>query len=116
MKIVLRLFFPLLCMLPIVATAQTNSYMNNPMVRVTMETYAAMLRENPQDYTIYYSRGKDYYQYGDYEKALTEYHKLLDHKSRILKDWREYPTLADTLPEDDAGLIRLLCSGQYRLL
>ena len=34
-----------------------------------------------------------------YEKALTEYHKLLDHKSRILKDWREYPTLADTLPE-----------------
>ncbi|MBQ5776215.1 MAG: tetratricopeptide repeat protein, partial [Bacteroidaceae bacterium] len=72
MKIVLRLFFPLLCMLPIVATAQTNSYMNNPMVRVTMETYAAMLRENPQDYTIYYSRGKDYYQYGDYEKALTD--------------------------------------------
>ena len=72
MKIVLRLFFPLLCMLPIVATAQTNSYMNNPMVRVTMETYAAMLRENPQDYTIYYSRGKDYYQYGDYDKALTD--------------------------------------------
>jgi len=34
-----------------------------------------------------------------YEKALTEYHKLLDHKSRILKDWREFPTLADTLPE-----------------
>ena len=34
-----------------------------------------------------------------YEKALTEYTRLLEHKTRILKDWREYPGLADTLPE-----------------
>ena len=34
-----------------------------------------------------------------YEKALTEYTRLLEHKARILKDWREYPGLADTLPE-----------------
>jgi len=34
-----------------------------------------------------------------YEKALTEYNRLLDHKTRILKDWREYPALTDALPE-----------------
>ena len=34
-----------------------------------------------------------------YDKALTEYNRLLDHKTRILKDWREFPGLADTLPE-----------------
>ena len=34
-----------------------------------------------------------------YEKAMTEYTRLLEHKTRILKDWREYPGLADTLPE-----------------
>lgn len=34
-----------------------------------------------------------------YDRALTEYNRLLDHKSRILKDYREYPSLADALPE-----------------
>ena len=34
-----------------------------------------------------------------YDKALTEYNRLLEHKSRILKDYREYPSLADALPE-----------------
>ena len=34
-----------------------------------------------------------------YEKALTEYNRLLEHKSRILKDYREFPSLADTLPD-----------------
>ncbi len=34
-----------------------------------------------------------------YDKALTEYNRLLEHKSRILKDYREFPHLADTLPE-----------------
>ena len=34
-----------------------------------------------------------------YDRALTEYNRLLEHKSRILKDWRDYPALADTLPD-----------------
>ena len=34
-----------------------------------------------------------------YERALTEYNRLLEQKSRILKDWREYPSLTDTLPD-----------------
>ena len=34
-----------------------------------------------------------------YDRALTEYHRLLEHKSRILKQWREYPHWLDTLPE-----------------
>ena len=34
-----------------------------------------------------------------YERALTEYNKLLEGKSRILKDWREQPGLLELLPE-----------------
>ena len=34
-----------------------------------------------------------------YDRALTEYNRLLEHKSRILKDGREFPNLLETLPE-----------------
>lgn len=34
-----------------------------------------------------------------YERALTEYNRLLEQKSRILKDWRDQPGLLDLLPE-----------------
>jgi len=34
-----------------------------------------------------------------YERALTEYHRLLEHKSKILREWREYPHWLDALPE-----------------
>ena len=42
-----------------------------------------------------------------YERALTEYNRLLEHKSRILKDYREFPTLADTLPEFNLRLAQV---------
>jgi len=42
-----------------------------------------------------------------YERALTEYNRLLEHKSRILKDWREFPTLSDTLPEFNLRLAQV---------
>lgn len=42
-----------------------------------------------------------------YDKALGEYTKLLEHKSRILKDYREYPALADTLPEFNLRLAQV---------
>ena len=34
-----------------------------------------------------------------YERALEEYNRLLEQKSRILKDWRDQPGLVDLLPE-----------------
>ena len=34
-----------------------------------------------------------------YDRALTEYNRLLDHKARILKDWRDRPDLLQALPE-----------------
>ena len=34
-----------------------------------------------------------------YARALTEYQRLLDSKSRILKDWRENPALRELLPD-----------------
>ena len=42
-----------------------------------------------------------------YEKALTEYNRLLEHKSRILKDYREFPSLAETLPEFNLRMAQL---------
>ena len=37
-----------------------------------------------------------------YAQALAEYHRLYDHKTRILRDWQENPSLLDTL--DDFNL------------
>lgn len=39
-----------------------------------------------------------------YATALTEYRKLYEHKSKILKNWREKPSLLDTLDEFNLGM------------
>ena len=41
-----------------------------------------------------------------YDKALTEYGKLLEHKSRILRDHREFPSLLEPLPEFNEQMAR----------
>ena len=43
----------------------------------------------------------------NYEAALTEYNRLLEQKSRILKDRFEYPSLLEILPEYDLQLCRV---------
>ena len=43
-----------------------------------------------------------------YDAALSEYNRLYDHKTRILRDSEEYPSLLDTLPEFD---LRMAQSG-----
>jgi len=45
-----------------------------------------------------------------YAEYLSEYNKLYEHKTRILKDWREKPSLLDTLDEFSDGMCR--CSAQ----
>jgi len=45
-----------------------------------------------------------------YTELLTDYNRLLEHKTRILKDWREKPSLLDTLDEFSDGMAR--CSAQ----
>ena len=40
----------------------------------------------------------------NYDAALTEYGRILEQKSRILKDWKESPALLEILPEYDARL------------
>ena len=42
-----------------------------------------------------------------YDAALTEYQRLLDHKSRILKDWHEDRSLLELLPDFNERLCRL---------
>ena len=42
-----------------------------------------------------------------YERALTEYQKLLEQKSRILKDWHEAPYLLDLLPDYDLRMAQV---------
>lgn len=54
-----------------------------------------------------------------YETALSEYARLLDHKARILKDYREFPSLLDALPEFNEQLARygaVLISGRAKYL
>ncbi len=45
-----------------------------------------------------------------YSEILTEYNRLLEHKTRILKDWREKPSLLQTIDEFSDGLCR--CSAK----
>lgn len=42
-----------------------------------------------------------------YEEKLTEYGRLLDHKSRILKDWHEDRSLLELLPDFNLRMCRL---------
>ena len=41
-----------------------------------------------------------------YGEILTEFNRLYEHKTRILKDWREKPSLLDTLDEFSDGMAR----------
>ena len=43
----------------------------------------------------------------NYEAALTEYNKILDHKNRILKDRHDNPALLEILPEYNARLCQV---------
>ena len=55
----------------------------------------------------------------NYEAALTEYHRILEHKNRILKDRYENPALLEILPEYNARLCQvgaLLISYRARFL
>ena len=41
-----------------------------------------------------------------YAEILTEFNRLYEHKTRILKDWREKPSLLDTLDDFSDGMCR----------
>lgn len=41
-----------------------------------------------------------------YAEILSEFNRLYEHKTRILKDWREKPSLLDTLDEFSDGMCR----------
>lgn len=41
-----------------------------------------------------------------YAQYLTEFNRLYEHKTRILKDWRDKPSLLDTLDEFSEGMCR----------
>ena len=47
-----------------------------------------------------------------YAQALSDYHRAYEHKTRILRDSEEYPSLLDTLPEFD---LRMAQSGAVLL-
>ena len=42
-----------------------------------------------------------------YGELLSQFNKLYEHKTRILKDWREKPSLLDTLDEFSDGMCRV---------
>ena len=42
-----------------------------------------------------------------YSEALTEYSRLYESKTRILRDWEAYPSLLETLPDFNARLVQV---------
>lgn len=72
----IRKLLLLLSIIPVSLSAQ--KYMDNPMVRIAMDTYAAQIAENPDDYMPYYSRAKDYFKYGEKELALADLNKAIE--------------------------------------
>lgn len=77
MRIVLKSLLLALLLIPMQAFAQKN-YLKDPMVRIAMSAYAAQIAENPQDYTAYYNRAKDYFRYGEKELALADFNKAIE--------------------------------------
>lgn len=54
-----------------------------------------------------------------YDRALSEYQRLLEHKSKILKDYRDFPSLLEALPEFNEQMARygaVLISGRAKYL
>ena len=41
-----------------------------------------------------------------YAESLAQYHKLLDHKTRILRDWEKHPSLLDVLEDFNEAMAR----------
>ena len=82
MRITFRTLSILFLLMPLVAWAQGNSYMSNPMVRVIMDTYSSMLQENPQDYETYFNRAKEYFKYNDYTKAMADLNQAIKYYPR----------------------------------
>lgn len=76
MKMSIRKLLLVLLVIPAAVSAQ--NYMDNPMVRIAMDTYAAQIQENPDDYMPYYSRAKDYFKYGEKELALADLEKAIE--------------------------------------
>ena len=60
----------------------------------------AQLRRKMMDQAISQIRPK-------YAALLTEYNRLYEHKTRILRDWKEKPSLLDTLDAFSDGLCRI---------
>ena len=60
----------------------------------------AQIRRKMMDQAISQIRPK-------YAALLTEFNRLYEHKTRILKDWREKPSLLDTLDAFSDGLCRV---------
>ena len=82
MKITLRTLLLLVVLLPLMTWGQDTNYMNDPMARAIMDTYASMLRENPQDYATYLNRAKEYYRYGDYTRAVDDLNEAIKYYPR----------------------------------
>lgn len=76
MRIVLKSLLLVLLLIPMQVSAK--NYLKDPMVRIAMNAYAAQIKENPQDYTAYYNRAKDYFRYGEKELALADFNKAIE--------------------------------------
>ena len=76
MKILKQNLWCLLAFVSIMAVAQSD-WQSNPMVRLTMNVYAEQIAANPQDYSAYYGRAKEYFRYGEMDLALVDLNEAI---------------------------------------
>ena len=68
---IIKSVLSLILLLPLVVMAQSN-YLNDPLVRAAFAAYDAQIQADPQNYVAYFGRGKEYFNYKDYNRALDD--------------------------------------------
>lgn len=65
-----------------------DEWLNQPMTRAVMDSYAEMLEQNPKDYLVYYRRANEYYNHNSYSRALSDVDEALKYAPAKEKDIR----------------------------
>lgn len=61
---------------------------NNPITKAVLKVYEEQIRENPRDYTAYFSRANEYFQHDELIRALDDLNKALEYAPASEKELR----------------------------
>ena len=83
----------------VLAYLGTYSQHINPMTEAVLRNYTEILQENPKDYITLYDRASQYYNIGDYTRALSDIDMALEYTPDKESDYKvaEYTLKSDIL-------------------